>query len=85
MNERIDKLLTKMGHGNDFCIEDLDLEKFVELIVKESADQCMQEHWAIVGNDLEPGSTEFERGARHGRKMMASTLATKIKKHFGVE
>ena len=89
MNERIKKLKEQATsytwNGNDVT-EELDEEKFAELIVRECMEICNQ---AILQNqDTLSKLNEDELAEKmiiHGSIKQAQKLGKGIKEHFGVE
>ena len=94
MNERIYEFATRAGaycetylHGGDPkppILDNMDLEKFAQLIVKECVHICAKENWKTLGEDMK-GLRQFDRGIISGRKIMSKELCDKIEQHFGVE
>lgn len=90
MNERI-KQLAEQADGTKKHVPavwqfyDYELEKFVELIVKDVVNLMQQEWYDLNNIETQPTDTPRDIGLRVGAKGEIIKLIHKIQKHYGVE
>jgi len=83
MNNKFLELAEQAGYqeGFRFALEDFDLEKFAELIVKECASICDR----LEDEYLKESGCQFKDDDNHLMGMGAGICCNEILDHFGVE
>lgn len=85
MNERIRELAEQAGYNGHYATEELDVEKFAELIVRECADIAKSKSDSIVERAMKYAEDADEETSAKATAWQFLVFGQEIKKHFGVE
>ena len=89
MNERIEQLADQAGAdiwGHQvMASRHFDIEKFAELIVRDTIKLLQQEWYDLNNAPPVEGESARDVGIRVGRKSEVIALMSKVSKHFGAE